>query len=93
MALALDLNLFNNDLIISSGAKVAEMINSLFNNGETCIDDTVDCSAEFVAADLNIDEVMSSVTGWVTNAGNMEYEASQPDRALNVNDIVLCFSY
>ena len=93
MALALDLNLFNNDLIISSGEKVAEMINSLFNNGEACITQTLDNTAELMANDLSIDEVMSNVTSWVTNAGNMEFEASTPDRTLNANDIMLCFSY
>ena len=39
MALALDLNLFNNDLIISSGERFLEIVNSFFNpeEAENCV--------------------------------------------------------
>lgn len=92
MALALDLNLFNNDLIISSVENFAEIFNFLFNHQEAYFTDKLDNTAKLMVANLNIDEVMSNVTSWVTNAGNMEYEATQQDVS-NVNDIILCYHY
>lgn len=93
MALALDLNLFNNDLIISSGEKILEIVNSFFDNeeAESCVAKSIE-SDVVTASAINVDEVVSNMTGWITNAGNMEYETCGAEMS-KVNDIVLCFHY
>lgn len=93
MALALDLNLFNNDLIISSGERFLEIVNSFFNpeEAENCVAKSIESDVVTTSA-VNVDEVVSNMTGWITNAGNMEYETCGAEMS-KINDIILCFHY